>query len=368
MSMYDDYDFSVIPAKKSGDGPIPVIPAYAGGSMTAQRSFKVPCVNVQEFAFRMLGRYFEPVNYEDPVLPIEFPWDDVAYTQMARMVAIGYSVTPLCENCFNAWFGEDESGPRESLQFPQNYEYLESYYISPRDGEEYSADPAECDCIVKIDYATPPWTCTWSDLGDAILENTAIKVTRKPSYELFTVPTRALVWHALPDGPDKQLKGDSNATILIPKADITIDWFNVPVRFMCQVESHLNQFRGTVNNAAFGNFLDCESYSTGSGSAYTCNQSEAETLQFIDWEEIDQYRTSSFRFMDSTAVRIHLKQKRIVDPVDDEVKGWNHLFLDRSRGDSPTGRWERVKQQGVGGNYDLFPLKNWATLLKPTFT
>jgi hypothetical protein len=175
------------------------------------------------------------------------------------------------------------------------------------------------------------------------------------------------VWDALPEGPDKQLKGDSNATILIPKADIAIEWFNIPVRYLCQLEQHLNAFRNTVNDAAFGNNLDCESYNEESGSAYTCNDHEAETLLFVDWEEIEQYRTASFRLMDSTAIRISIKQKRIVD-VDDTVKGWNHLFLDRSRGDTPTGRWERVKQRGVGGDYDLFRQKSWANLLNPTFT
>ena len=49
--------FNVNPAKRSGDAPF-AVPKYAGGSMTASRSFRVPCRNAQEFAFRQMGRRF----------------------------------------------------------------------------------------------------------------------------------------------------------------------------------------------------------------------------------------------------------------------------------------------------------------------
>lgn len=366
MSMFDDYSFSVKPAKRSGDNP-PALPQYSGGSMTASRSFEVPCVNATEFAFRMLGRYYEPVNYEDPVLPIEFPWDSEAYTQMGRMSAIGFSINPLCEPCFNSYFPNDQW-----MTDPSSYEQMEVYYINPREGYEPPVVADDCKCLVRIDYATPPWACTATDLNGAILANTAIRVRRTSGYELFTVPTRSLVWSELvPVAPnpipvDAQLKGDANATVLIPKADISIEWFNIPTRYLCQIGAHLDSFRNSVNNAPFGDFLDCESYSESSGSAFTCNESEAETLLFVDWEEIEQYRTTSFRLMDSTAVRIRLKQKRIVDGLN--IVGWNHLLWDGTRANTPPWKWGRVKQVNASNMSDLFEQKSWTNLLNPTLT
>ena len=303
------------------------------------------------------------IDMKNPELPIEFPWDSEAHTQMGRMSAIGFSINPLCEPCFNSYFPNDQW-----MTDPSSYEQMEVYYINPREGYEPPVVADDCKCLVRIDYATPPWTCTATDLNGAILDNTAIRVRRTSGYELFTVPTRSLVWDDLFDGPDKQLKGDSNATITIPKADISVEWFNVPTRYLCQIGAHLGAFRNTVNQAIFGDFLDCESFSESSGSAATCNEYEPETLLFVDWEEIEQYRTTSFRLMDSTALRIRLKQKRVVDPVDSAVKGWNHLYSDRTRGDTPTGKWMRVKQQGVGAATDLFKIQSWANLLNPTLT
>ena len=355
--------FNVNPAKRSGDAPF-AVPKYAGGSMTASRSFRVPCRNAQEFAFRQMGRYYEAGLYEDPWLPAEFPWDADDNTEMPRMVAIGFDITPVAECCFHAGLSEET----QSLVNTESWSTMERYYYTDAEVGE-GASNSECDCLVRIDYANPPWNCVDTDFEiGTLLQHTAIRVRRTSGYELFTVPTRSLVWDDLPDGADKQLKGDSNATILIPKADISIEWFNIPTRYLCQVGSHLDAFRNTVNQEVFGDFLDCESYSETSGSAATCNDYEAETMLFVDWEEIEQYRTNCFRFMDSTAIRIRIKQKRIVDPVDSAVKGWNHLYSDRTRGDTPTGKWMRVKQQGVGAATDLFKIQSWANLLNPTLT
>ena len=119
-----------------------------------------------------------------------------------------------------------------------------------------------------------------------------------------------------------------------------------------------------MNNAAFGDFLDCESYSESSGSAATCNESEAETLLFVDWEEIEQYRTNCFRFMDSTAIRIRLKQK-IVD-VDGSVVGWNHLMWDGTRSERPVAMG-RGNRSSNGDMVDLFrQILSGQLLLNPT--
>ena len=359
-------DFNVNPAKRSGDAPF-AVPKYAGGSMTASRSFRVPCRNAQEFAFRQMGRYYEAGLYEDPWLPAEFPWDADDNTEMPRMVAIGFDITPIAECCFHAGLSEET----QSLVNTESWSTMERYYYTDAEVGE-GASNSECDCLVRIDYANPPWNCVDTDFEiGTLLSHTAIRVRRTSGYELFTVPTRSLVWSELvPVAPnpvpvDAQLKGDSNATILIPKADISIEWYNIPTRYLCQVGAHLDAFRNTVNNAAFGDFLDCESYSESSGSAATCNESEAETILFVDWEEIEQYRTNCFRYMDSTAIRIRLKQKRVVD-VDDSVVGWNHLMWDGTRTGTPPWQWGRVKQVINGDMVDLFRQTDWSTLLNPT--
>lgn len=366
MPQYEEYTFDVVAVH---DGT--QLPRYQSGLMSATRRFKVPARYAEEFAFRMLGRYYQAGVYESPELPVEYPWDDnpgdFREPSTIRMVAQGFSIDPVSAACFTSihYIGETEN-TENFIRDPSKLAEMERYYAIEEIEDRMPSDYACCETIVTIQYASPKWTCKASDLT-GVLANTAIRVRRKSGYEMFTLPNRSLVWHALPDSVDSTLKGDANAAIIIPKSDITIEWYNIPVTMMCALASHLDSFRGTVNQSAFGDSIDCESDIVETGSdPVSCSTMEAETLLFIDWEEIDEERTNTFRFMDTTAIRIHIKQRRIVDPVDDAVKGWNHFFFDRTRGDTPTNRWERVKVLNSGGKEDLFPLKSWANLLDHT--
>ena len=391
------------------------IPQYQGGQATATRTFAVRCHQAQELGLRAIGKFYKLAEFETPELPAEFPAeliDRVHFApQQMRLVASAFEIQPFSPCCFNN-DKVDDSGEDpvlvdqciESLIAPGT---LERYYKSDPDPPDGLGGPGidldvECMCKVTLSYIEKPWDCTYLDLEDTeaegeefaslILQNTALAVERSSSYEMYTVPNRNLVWADVADGSDRMVRGDSYGTVIIPTADITITWFNVPVKHLCKVETHLAKFRGTVNKNAFDLLTKC-----ACASPYTCEQPpepdpgdpppetpdpnaastdcsyEAETVLFLDWQEEPNARTRAFAPMDTTKLTLRFKQKRI--PINagengagvTKVVGHNHLLCDRET-EPPNGDtiWQRVKAKNGSAEVDLFLQTDWKYLLRPT--
>ena len=378
------------------------IPQYSGGKMTATRQFVVACNRAEELGLRALGKWRganSTISYSTPQLPARYPYSPLsvavpgAFPDLRpwpfNMVAVGFSITPKSECCFNNdWY------TREEQQYHSNYivdlenkDQAERYYSVVWDddgnggsgGNEALMTDTSCKCVVTVQYEEPPWDCTGPDQNSAtanvdILENTAISVEKNSSYELYTLPNRNLIW-ADYSGADQQLKGDSYATIYVPTADIVVDWYNIPVARLCEIESHLAKFRNHVNCVPFTLLSEClcisseEESCNGSDTSETQCQFEAETVLFLDWDEIKEHRTRGFRLMDTTTLRLNFKQKRIInsapnDPTP-EIVGHNHLYLDSNSENIAEGGWRRVERKHPGGNQPLYYRKNFNNMFDP---
>lgn len=380
MSFYGDYTFRVEAVHPSG------LLVYQSGHASTSRKFKLPCENAEELALRLLGKFYDPYDTELPRLPAPFPLDyngTSGYGQL-NMVASGFNIEPVSAACFNVLWEQDLTD-QHHIDNPVSFSHSEAYfYRTPPD--DIPEPPEECcHCILTVTYEENPCDCiTWDeDTGEweahpFILPNTCISVERNPSYEMFTLPNGNLVWADLPAGPDRRLKQDSFAYKIIPKADIIVSWHNVPVNKLCQIESHLKEFRGHVNDGVWGEQLFCDDVGIGS-EVEGCSYYESETILFIDFQEDRQFRTDAFGGMRSdgaasnrntTTLKLMFKQKRVVVPAnlsnsssDDDVEqvvGWNHLFLDRESG---VDSWMRVQVESTGE--DLFPKRSFNTIMYP---
>jgi hypothetical protein len=209
---------------------------------------------------------------------------------------------------------------------------------------------------------------------------------------MLTLPNGNLIWKDLPSSTEdeqiaRQLKSDSYAYKIIPKADIIVSWHNVPVRNICAIENHLRNFRGTVNDLAWGDVLQCDAAPVAP-TACGCGQYEPETIMFIDYQEDRSRRTDAFggnflnsgdpaNNMNTTTLKLIFKQKRIEIPNsetysdsngcpddNDEAYGWNHLFFDRNTEDDSPGEWMRVAVDNATED-PLFPLKSFSDIFYP---
>jgi hypothetical protein len=320
------------------------------------------------------------------------------------MVATSFSIEPLSVCAFNVRYTEEDSeGERRHLiKDPTLLTQAERYFFTVaeeegQDQDDIDTSNRDADCYVIIGYEENPCDCVSYDsttgewtAHSEILPHTCISVERNPAYEMFTLPNAALIWKDLPAGTDveeaaRQLKADSYAYKVIPKADIIVYWHNVPVKHMCAIENHLKDFRGTVNDLHWGEVLFCDTAPVESVSC-GCAQYEPETIMFIDFQEDRSKRTdafggmfaSNYLNMNTTTLKLFFKQKRIEkiptesgsysddDPCpddNDEAYGWNHLFLDRTA-EQGGGQWSRVAI--AGGNEDpVFPLKSFSNILYP---
>jgi hypothetical protein len=392
MTMYNFYSV--------GDGAYTVEAINPSGLISApsgkpqgERSFKVPSKHAHTFALRMMGKYRGDGVTEDysyPVMPIHWPIRNPAssteYETYFDLRAVGFKIDPLDEACFNL-MNVDTGNPRV-IQDPASAVTLERYWFPTPSGGDPDENPGNlsesCECYSKVTifYEESPCDC-WRDVEDVLspdyywaelLENTCVSVEKNASYELYTLPNRNLVWKDLPAGPDRLLKGDSYAYKIIPKADITVNWHYVPVSALCEIQAHLAEYRGYVNEELWGKFLSCEfeTFSdSGSDSGSACDY-EPETLLFVDYDEDRSKRTQGYIGMNTTTLKLHFKQKRVIvtpaaDPLPAEVVGWNHLFCDRGKGDTTFSEWQRVVVEiGGGSQTDLFPIRPFANLLKPT--
>jgi hypothetical protein len=272
--------------------------------------------------------------------------------------------------------------------------------------EGEGADNSCCECVVTLTYEENPCDCCGYDNTNGasptyrewiahsdILPGTCVSVERNPAYEMLTLPNGNLVWRDLPSATvdeqrARQLKSDSYAYKIIPKADIIVSWHNVPVRNICAIENHLRNFRGTVNDLAWGNVLQCDAAPVAP-TACGCGQYEPETIMFIDYQEDRSKRTDAFggnflvagdpaNNMNTTTLKLIFKQKRIERPTptasysdsddcpddNDEAYGWNHLFFDWNTEDDSPGEWMRVAVDNATED-PLFALRSFSDIFYP---
>jgi hypothetical protein len=390
--MYNGYDFDVIAIDPSG------FLTYQSGKASSSLKFKMSCEHAEEFALRQMGKFWTEAA-PSPVLPVPFPFDN--YTDQTRgygrmnLVATGFSIEPLSAACF----GNNLSAQRAPVGDPADIDTMALYFD---EGEE--ADNSCCECVVTLTYEENPCDCCGYDQNvlsetyrewvahDDILPGTCISVERNPAYEMLTLPNGNLIWKDLPSSTEdeqraRQLKPDSYAYKIIPKADIIVSWHNVPVRNICAIENHLRNFRGTVNDLAWGDVLQCDAAPVAP-TACGCGQYEPETIMFIDYQEDRSKRTDAFggnflvagdpaHNMNTTTLKLIFKQKRIEIPNsatysdsngcpddNDEAYGWNHLFFDRNTEDDSPGEWMRVAVDNATED-PLFPLKSFSDIFYP---
>lgn len=386
MTMYT-FPFTVRAEFPSGN------PQYNGSKVSGERVFLVHCGYAEQLALRMLGKYYlvsDAETYTTPVLPAPWPkWDsevgpldpNLPYSSNCiisarlNMIARSFTIEPISGCCFNANSVSRTGDLQNTIENPTTVSELERNFAAEEYSEESAvpykvAEDGECYCRVRIQYEERPWDCAWPDVD--ILENTAIAVERQAGYELYTLPNRNLEWKNIP-GNARFLKGDSYAVQEIPKADITVYWFNVPVARMCEIESHLKQFRGKVNESNFVLLAECLCESEDADGCNTAGNSESpwnscafepETLMFLDWSEDLQSRTRGFHRMNTTTLKLHFKQKRIErDDAAEAIAGWNHLYLDQD-GAGPSG-WQRVIKKVMSVEQDLFQKADFDLIFNP---
>lgn len=410
MSMYNDYEFPVEADQSSGSSGLP---QYQSGHGSSVRRFVVNCQHAEEFALRQLGKFLKlnteelelPAVYPFPVLPAPFPFDNsglVNHSQM-NLVATSFTIEPVAKCCFNVRYTTEETGSerQSNIADPTSLEQKEKYFYEipaepGGDQDDVDLENEECVCLVTIGYEENPCDCAtfnmttneW-EVHAEILPNTCISVERNPAYEMFTLPNAGLIWKDIPEDPEnegaRQLKADSYAYKVIPKADIIISWHNVPVKHLCAIENHLKEFRGTVNDLHWGDVLFCDADPVNP-VACGCAQYEPETILFVDFQEDRSKRTDCFGGMtqtnrwnmNTTTLKLFFKQKRVERnphtasysdsnddcPDDNDLAyGWNHLFLDRTA-EEGGGQWSRVAI--AGGNEDpVFPLKSFSNIMYP---
>lgn len=376
-------------------------PSYSGNQLSSERAFLVPCAFAQEFGLRMLGKFYKPGTYETPNLPARYPigtvFDDPeAWTSRLKMNAAGFRIDQPSDCCFEGRYkgALEESQWLAFITDAESFRQMERHHLIRYDGsldvmkitgdmmdpecqpapeaeppEDCLKENANCSCLCKvtINYQEQPWDCAFPDVD--VLEHTALSIERSAGYEMFTLPNRNLVWKDIvaSEETDSQLKGDTYASVIIPKTDITVTWHNVPVKRLCEIEAHLTKYRGTVNGCAFTLLSDCLCAGTDTPDE-SCDSSitdtckfEAETILFVDWSEDKQARTRGFYKMNTTSLVLHFKQKRI--EMDSGVAGWNHLYLDRSGTGIAPGPWQRVVvKRGDNWTEPLFKLKNFSNI------
>jgi hypothetical protein len=396
MSTYNDYEFDVLEVHPSG------LLSYQSGKVTTSRKFKMSCEHAEEFVLRQFGKFWS-AGTPSPVLPVPFPfdWSNGQPKKYGRMnlVASSFSIEPLSAACF----GNNLIGDRVPVGDPADIGQM-AMYFEPTPSDPDPADPPVdnscCECIVTISYEENPCDCCGYDPADRdwvvdqyILPGTCLSVERNPAYEMVTIPSANLVWADMPSSTEadqvrRQLRSDSYAYRIIPKADIIVSWHNVPVRNLCAIENHLRDFRGAVNDQSWGDVLQCDAAPTDS-AACGCGQYEPETILFVDFQEDRSKRTDAFggnyliasdtaNNMNTTTLKLIFKQKRVerLTPTasysdsddcpddNDEAYGWNHLMFDRDSDDTFGAEWMRVAVDNATED-PLFPIKNFVDIFYP---
>lgn len=327
MSMFDEYDFEVEAINPSG------IVSVSDGKVSATRKFAVRSENAEELGLRLLGKYFLNGVYEMPVLPAKYP------SERFSLVAKSFDIEQLSACKFEL--------PND-LVFITDLEdegQLERYLTGENSTDSHA--------VVTVQYSEPDWDC---DGVEGVKAETALSLEINPAYEMFTLPNRNLIWDIAVEG-DREFKGDSYAYKIIPKSDVIVSWHNIPVSEMNIVLDGLKDYRGTVNDAAWGGLIFCMDEG---GNIF-----EPETLMFIDAEEDRSKRTTGFRgptwTMDTTTLKLHFKEKDIFE--DGQHYGWNYLFLDNSaNGNAVATLWNRVFKKNGNLETDLFEPRSFGNI------
>jgi len=389
MSHYNEYTFEVKEVMFQ-EG----LPQFSSGHVKAARKFVMSCRNAEEFALRMLGKFYAESVSPSPYLPAPYPFVPATSDNWGQlnMVARAFTILPISACMFQmSYLNVDEDEETELVTDPTNMLQMGQYFDRSVDG-----DDSESKCVVTIQYEENPCDCIKFHVNNAewvphenIYPGTCISVERNPAYEMFTLPNGGLIWEGIPID-DAALKPDSYAYKVIPKADIIVHWHNVPVNRLCQIENHLMKYRGGVNDLPWGDMLSCDyvdpetpvnPYSDECSNDTRCKQYEPETILFVDWQEDRSQRTDGFGGMrignpfdnrNTTTLKLNFKQKRIYVPANLTdaytendvcvIAGWNHLFLDREKG---VDLWLRVLVAATGD--PIFPLINFSDIFYPAF-
>ena len=356
--------FSVLPVHESA------IISVNDGRLSGVRRFKVPWRNVEEFQFRVVGKFYRDTDITDedaylyPVLPAPYPTSD--FEQMSLVATSAKVMMDKSDICGfnNASYEEPSGGVSEINNIGNPITSLipvEEKYFFRTD----SVQP-ELYATVEVNYTEAEWDVT-SETVFSLLVNTGVRLEINPSYETFTIPSRDLIFSDLPPSIDRTLKDDSHGYMIIPKADVIVHWSNIPVSILCEIHGHLRKFSGKVNAEDWGDIV-YYSFNGHPGSDALCSKFPAETLMFVDFEEDFSRRTFGFSQMNTTTLKLHFKSKAIAKLNNEggvgEWFGWNHAPLDHSMAGSDN-RWMRVKQVVGGTNVDLFELIDFEQILNP---
>lgn len=389
MSHYNEYTFDVKEVIFPEGAP-----QFQSGHATAARKFVMSCENAEEFVLRMLGKFYMIITPSlTPYLPAPYPFDETGDRTFGKfnLVARSFKIDPISACTFITYYLDLETDEveKEYIKDPTDIDQMGRWFFGDR---VPGIDDSESACFVTIGYEENPCDCIYYDPGEGdwiqpanVLQNTCLSAERNPAYEMFTLPNGGLVWEGI-TGSDAQLKADSYAYKVIPKADIIVHWHNVPVNKLCQIQGHLAKYRGCVNNALWGSILSCDNDSSYppedecDEDANGCRQYEPETILFIDWQEDRSQRTDAFGGIrnigqqdnrNTTTLKLNFKQKRVYVPADLTdaytendvcvIAGWNHLFLDRTNGPDV---WKRVLVESTGD--PIFTLKSFTDIFNPT--
>ena len=379
------------------------------GKVTAVRKFRLMWKHFEEFQLRVLGKWYQENDDGEflknwyPTLPAFYP------DKLQRFSISAVSVNPVIEESDKCSFNNDANilgGDDETVYVTSqpitdliSKEQLEGFYYSVDEGAAQFGDRY---VVCEVLYSEPDWDCNSEHL-DGILRNTGIRSEINPSYEVYTVPSRSLVFSDMEkvttegETVDRALKDDTKAYIIVPKGDVIVHWSNVPVSLLCRIHSHLDNYRGKVNHEEWGSILYCGRISDAESTTNDeCQFFPPETLMFVDYEEDLSRRTYGFsnqylgRDMNTTTLKLYFKFKKIPELVPENIGneqsgsssaegldpdlvadsgifyGWNHMPTDHSTDGAAVTRWMRVKQEVGGQEKDLFERVDFLNIMNPS--
>ncbi len=94
MSHYNEYTFDVKEVMFPEGTP-----QFSSGHATASRKFVMSCRNAEEFALRMLGKFYDSFVDPSPYLPAPYPFtssvDETTTWGQLNMVAKSFTILPI---------------------------------------------------------------------------------------------------------------------------------------------------------------------------------------------------------------------------------------------------------------------------------
>lgn len=286
--------------------------------LSATRQFAVPSENVDDFIEYMLS------NELGCGLPSTFPGFPGVFVDSIE-------ATPISPCCFVSPLGLG--------YLTDPVLELEGYPSADTGGGAGQDANETCWWRVNIEYVTKEVIPG----QDGVREGTWVTYERNMSGELITIPSRNLYWAGVENayGDPEQVKDDARSSLLLPLADITLNWNFVDAADLCEIENNLVTMIGTVNNAAYG-----DSIFPGSCAAPWA----PETLLLLGYATTTEVGTKRVFGSYCTAVeskrtlKVSFKGKLILGYGAFGVLGWNHDYYDGSLG--TPGWYMQVDQFG----------------------